>query len=149
MIALAVGAERLVQGSVRRQGDRVLFSVQIVDGLSDRIRWSRHFEGRVEEIVLLEDRIARAIASKLGAGTSSTSRPRRGAELVDPVAHDLFLRGRFELDRRSEGGIRLARAHFTRSLERDSTFAAPGDWFTHRSIRSVSVRSTERVGIPL
>ena len=42
----------------------------------------------------------------------------------------------------------------TRSVERtltdrDSTLAAPGDWFTHRSMRSVSVRSTDRVGIPL
>ena len=49
----------------------------------------------------------------------------------------------------STSSRKYTRTTLTPVTDRDSTLAAPGDWFTHRSMRSVSVRSTDRVGIPL
>jgi len=122
-IARALGAQRLVQGSVRRLGDRVWLSVEVIHGETDRIVWSRGYDGEVADILRLEDRMARDLAVALAGPAAAASHPRTGADRVDPVAHALFLRGRYELDRRSEAGIRQARTHFLASLERDSTFA--------------------------
>lgn len=119
-IAREVGADRIVQGSVERRAGRVRISLQVVDGVADKIRWSRHFEAAEDEIVGLEDRAARSLASALGVRRGGDAR-RPGP--VNPVAYDLFLRGRFELDRRNSAGIRLARTHFLRSIALDSTFA--------------------------
>ena len=122
-IARSVGASHIVQGSVRRLGDQVHFSIQIVGGSTSHILWSRNYQGQAAEVLILEDRIARDLAAYMKAPGAAGEGPRPAAGRVDPVAYDLFLRGRFELDRRDEAGIRQARADFTGSLDRDSTFA--------------------------
>jgi TolB-like protein len=119
-IARSVGASHLVQGSIRRLGEQVHFSIQIVGGSDSHIRWSRNYDGRAAEILIMEDRIARDLATYMKAPGAAT---RPTARRVDPDAYDLFQRGRFALDRRDEAGIRQARADFSGSLQRDSTFA--------------------------
>jgi serine/threonine-protein kinase len=122
-IAAEVGANRIVQGSVRRQGDRVKLSVQIIHGETDKTLWSRQFTGALEDILRLEDRIVAELASRMRGGPVAGSAERPRAAQVDPLAYDLYQRGRHELDRRSEDGIRQSRGYFLASLERDSTFA--------------------------
>jgi TolB-like protein/predicted Ser/Thr protein kinase len=122
-VARAVGASHLVQGSIRRQGDQVLFSVQLVRASDSHILWRHAYEGHADEVLILEDRIAQDVAARLHARPPVAAAPKPAAERVDPGAYDLFLRGRFALDRRDEAGIRQARADLTGSIERDSSFA--------------------------
>jgi len=121
-IARSVGASHLVQGSVRRQGDQVLFSVQIVRASDSHILWSRNYDGQAAEVVILEDRITQDIAARMHARASGGG-AKPAAARVDPGAYDLYLRGRFALDRRDEAGIRQARADLIGSIARDSSFA--------------------------
>lgn len=122
-IAREVGATRIVQGSVRREGMQVRFSLQIIEGATDHALWSRRFKGHLADIVQVEEQIARELAHKMRGRPTSASRSGDAAARVDPVAHDLFQRARYELQRRNDEGIRRARALFERSLQLDSTFA--------------------------
>jgi eukaryotic-like serine/threonine-protein kinase len=120
-IALEIHADRVVDGSLQRRGRRLGLSVQLIDGATNRILKSRRYDSSPDEVLGLVDRIAADLAGWMKAGPSTGRGP---AELrVDPVAYDLFQRGRFHLDRRSPDGIRQALAHFRRSIDRDSTFA--------------------------
>jgi TolB-like protein len=71
---LAVSA--VVQGSVRRAGDRLRITVQLVDAASGYHRWSRRFEHELGDVFGIQDDIARSVANSLTEpGWSATSRP--------------------------------------------------------------------------
>ena len=119
-IAKEVGADRMVGGSVERHKGHLRLFVQVIDGATNKILRSRKYNGNPDEILGLVDSIAGDLAAWMvpGAAGRESTAPR-----VDPVAYDLFQRGRFHLDRRSADGIHQALAQFTRSIQRDSTFA--------------------------
>ena len=121
-IATEIHADRMIDGSIQRQGDHLRLSVQVIDGATNRILKSRRYDSDLDGILGLVDRMAGDLAGWMKAG--SPAREREPAQLkVDPVAYDLYLRGRFHLDRRNADGIHQALSHFQRSIQRDSTFA--------------------------
>jgi serine/threonine-protein kinase len=63
----ALGVAHLLEGSVRKHGQRVRITVQLVKSRDGFQVWSDAFDGDMDEVFALQDRIARAIAGKLGA----------------------------------------------------------------------------------
>jgi TolB-like protein len=64
-IARRLGTAYLVEGSVRRSGDRVRISVQLVDGSDGRNLWSERFDDRQGDLFALQDRIAEQVAGQI------------------------------------------------------------------------------------
>jgi serine/threonine-protein kinase len=120
----------ILEGSVRKAGDRVRITAQLIDVADGSHIWSEKYDRVLEDVFAVQDEIAAAIADKLrvelgeqGAAT--------GPRKVNPEAHDLFLRGR-HLMRRGlftilEDQTRVDRALelFERAAEVDPTYAAP------------------------
>jgi len=94
-IGKALGVSRLVEGSVRRAGDRVRIATDLVN-VSDGYRiWSHSFERRYEDLFALQEEVARAVAGELRkrlAGVQAVEQPAGGR--ADLQAYDLYLRGR-------------------------------------------------------
>jgi TolB-like protein len=90
-IAERLDVTHVVEGSVRRSGDRVRISAQLVRSADASQQWSESYDRPLEDALQVQDEIAAAVARQLKVsllGSESTRRP------VDPRAHALFVQAR-------------------------------------------------------
>ena len=121
-IGREIKAEGIVEGSVWISPARVRMAVRLFRASEDQQIWSAWFDGDRSDLFDLQSRVARAIAGEIGL------HPGKGNEAVlparvDSAAYDEYLQGRFQWNRRSDEGVRMAIDHFQRAIDRDSSFA--------------------------
>jgi len=115
-----LGATHIVEGSVRKSGDRVRISAQLVDARSGTRLWAGAYDRSFGDVLALQDEIASGIARALqlavGADNEHEVRQLRNAE-----AYTFFLRGREAIDR-GDAGMREAKTDFEQALVLDPSF---------------------------
>ncbi|MCB1390551.1 MAG: tetratricopeptide repeat protein [Rhodobacteraceae bacterium] len=107
--ARQLGADYVVEGSVRRAGDRVRIAVQLVNGADGRTLWSERFDDRLDDLFALQDRIAAQVAGQIA--------PRLRHAEIDRIA--AIPPG----DRTAYGLVLLALPHFWAHTRRGNTRA--------------------------
>ncbi|NGP54116.1 tetratricopeptide repeat protein [Thioalkalivibrio sp. XN8] len=119
-IARELGVRHILEGSVRRQGDRVRITAQLIETDSDTHLWSETFERDLVDIFRVQEEIAQAItlALKDVLGVRQVS---VAATTTDLTAYELFLRGRTRFYQRF--GLDEAIADLQSAVERDPDFA--------------------------
>ena len=94
-IARQLGVGNVVEGSVRRAGNRVRVSVQLIDAQTDRHIWGQNYDRTLADSITLQDELATEIAAALGATLSPQEKARVEAKPTnDTAAYDAYLRGR-------------------------------------------------------
>ncbi len=115
----------VLEGSVRREGRRIKATAQLVSTRDATINWTETFDREVVDAIGLQEEIARAIVTalrvKLAGGIGNTLFKRQTA---DPVAYDLYQRGRYIYWQRTnrEGNVQAA-SYFEKAVARDSQYA--------------------------
>ena len=112
-LAEELGATHVLDGSVRRSGDRVRLSVQLSHAREHDHVWAQSYDRDLREILAVQDELARAVAAGITATASAPSRGRFAA--VDPEAYSACLMGRQLWGRRSADGVLRAVAQFERA----------------------------------
>jgi TolB-like protein/tetratricopeptide (TPR) repeat protein len=116
--------DAIVEGSVLRAGDQVRITAQLIHAPSDRHLWAATYDGGLPDILALQSRVARAIAHEVNV---SLSPPEKAlltkVPLVDPAVHELYLRGRHLLVRRTEPELRRALEYFGQAVKQDPQYA--------------------------
>jgi serine/threonine-protein kinase len=123
-IGRALKADAIVQGSVRRSGQRVAISVQLIRAATDAHMWTHTYEEDLRDVLALHRSLAHAIAEQVRTEIvplESARLPHAGR--VDPKAYELYVRGRFFWTRRTSDSLRTAMQYFDRALEQDPTYA--------------------------
>ncbi len=119
---LGVGA--VLEGSVRRSGNRLKVSAQLVNTRDGFELWSESYDRDMADVFQVQEEIARAIGGalqvRLGAASDSALRLRPTTDLA---AHDLYLKGRFAWNGRTEVSLPQAARYFEAAVARDSNFA--------------------------
>jgi TolB-like protein len=122
MIGEKLGVATLLEGSVRKSGDQLRISAQLVSTIDGSHLWSKTFDRSSNDVFVVQDEIALAVAgalkSKLVAGATTT-----GASEWNEEAKKEYYLGMFYFNRRSARDYEIARPHFERSLQLDSTAA--------------------------
>jgi serine/threonine-protein kinase len=120
---LHVGA--IVEGSVRKENERLRISLHVIDSSNGYLIWTDEFEGPVTGLLALQDRIAAAIVGLFrvqlrGAGRSfpAHSRPVQAIRI-----YNLYLKGLYHLSRRTERELKKAIECFNRTLAKDPGYA--------------------------
>jgi TolB-like protein/Tfp pilus assembly protein PilF len=117
-IGRLLGADALVEGSVRRDADRVRINVRLVDASNGYQLWSESYDRRLHDLFAVQTGIAQSIENTL---TSRLLDPgnivAKSPDPIDPVAYDHYLQGRFYWHRRNEEGLRAAIAHFDTAIQ--------------------------------
>jgi TolB-like protein/Tfp pilus assembly protein PilF len=121
-VARRLRVSRFVEGSVRRYGDRLRVSAQLIEVESGFELWNGSYDEPAGDWLEIQDRIARAIGSALEVELAEDLGI-AGRTTRDPEAHDLYLQGRAAWRRRSVEDQREALALFEQALARDSTYA--------------------------
>jgi TolB-like protein/Tfp pilus assembly protein PilF len=119
-IARQLGVAYVIEGSVRKSGDKVRITAQLIKAADDAHVWSDTFTRDLRDIFAVQDEIAGLVARnlQLKLGTAEVRRE------VDPEAHRLVLEGRHFWNLRSEDGFTRAEAAFRRAIALAPEFAA-------------------------
>ncbi|GLQ20949.1 hypothetical protein ACFFUB_07665 [Algimonas porphyrae] len=123
-VGRALGVAHILEGSVRKQGDRVRITATLLDAADGVQIWSDSYNGTLENVFELQDTISRAISEELQGVLNVTPDTRIAKQLTDNVeAYDLFLQGRESLyDLWGDGSIDRSIAFFERSAALDPDF---------------------------
>jgi len=121
-IADTLGVRHVLEGSVRKAGNRVRITAQLIDADDDSHLWSDVYDRELDDIFAVQEEIARAITSELSSILDSGS----GAVTItastrDMVAYQAFLRGRSRFHQRSQ--LDTAIEDLRSAVSRDTNFA--------------------------
>jgi TolB-like protein/DNA-binding winged helix-turn-helix (wHTH) protein/Tfp pilus assembly protein PilF len=119
-IGRELNVDALVEGSVALTGQHVRITAQLIDARTDRHLWARSYEQSLDDILIAQSEMSRAIAGEVSAKLSPGHRQllaRTGK--LDPQAHEAYLKGRYFLNRGDEPNLRKAIESFHDALERD------------------------------
>ena len=123
-IADALNVEHVLEGSVRKAGDTVRVTAQLIDVKTDSHLWSETYDRKLEDIFVIQDEISAhivdALKVALGAGEIVQTTDHSTENLS---AFEDYLRGRHFWSRRGEENIRKAIELFERATEADPAFA--------------------------
>lgn len=116
--------DSVLEGSVQRDGDQIRVSVQLIDVKEGRTLWAQAFDERFTNIFAVEDAISEAVARAMTRSLTTDERTRLTKHYTDnPEAHELYLQGRFYLNKFTEDGTKLARKYFEQAIARDPHYA--------------------------
>ena len=115
---------KVLEGSVRKSGNRIRVTVQLINVADGCHLWSERYESDLSDIFAIHENISTAVQRSL-------QRQVLGAELRPAVhkrprgidAYNQYLQGRFQWKKRTEVGLRTALDHFKRATQLDPTFA--------------------------
>jgi tetratricopeptide (TPR) repeat protein len=110
----------VLEGSLRREGDRVRITAKLIDTHSGFHIWTKTYDRKLDGVLALEDEITRAIveALRITLAVSLPVREKRNTEV-----YDLYLQGLYFSNKGSEEDLRRALNFFQRAVEKDPTFA--------------------------
>jgi TolB-like protein/tetratricopeptide (TPR) repeat protein len=118
-IANRLNVEHVVEGTVRREGNRVRVTAELIDASNGFTLWSEKFEREMHGIFALQDDITRAIVDALKLKLDIS--PPRASRDTD--AYDAYLQGLFYSDKSTDEALRKSLEFFQRALNTDPTFS--------------------------
>lgn len=124
-IGRELGVSSIIDGTVRRAGDRLRVTVQLIDVNSLGTIWSGSFDEDIDDVFEIQSRIAEQVAGQLQASLTIEEQERLSRRPTDnPLAYRFYMQGREYLSRPAfeEENMRLAEQFFTRSVEEDPKF---------------------------
>ncbi len=139
-IARELNVDAVVEGTVLRSGDQVRITAQLIEGVADRHVWSQSYQGELRDTLALQNTVARAIADQIRINVNPQEQAALKTDtVVNPVAYESYLRGRYFWNKRTADGLKVALAYFNQALDEDAkyaraysgladTYALLGDW---------------------
>ena len=119
-----LGVDYVVEGSVRKVGDRVRISARLIDAGSSINIWADRFDGSLDNLFAFQDSVTSKIINSLEVTLTERDRKRLAHKYSSSIeAYDEFLRGWQNLWLSSREGMLTARVHFRKAIELDDQFA--------------------------
>jgi len=123
-IASELNVDAIVEGSIQPAGDKVRFTIQLIDGRSDRHLWARSYHRGLGDSLTLQGEIARAIANEIRAALTPETEARLARKrTTDAETLRLWAVGRDYLKREDEVSFGKALQAFIEASNRDPEFA--------------------------
>src|SRR6266481_5126944 len=122
-IGQRLGVGTLLEGSVRKAGDHLRVTVQLIEVATGFHRWSQRFDRELDDVFAIQDEIAESVATSLRGNVLSRHekqallRPQTGA-----AAYEYYLRGRQYLPRLTQPDLQRSGEMFERAIELDADY---------------------------
>lgn len=148
-IAKELGVDAIVEGSIQTAGDEVRFSMQLIDGRTDRHLWARSYHRDLRDILTLQGEIARAITEEIQVALTPQTEARFARDRsADSEALWLWAIGNHYLQGLDEDSFAKALEAFIEASNRDPGFANAyagiahaylflGSWLGSQELKSV------------
>ena len=149
-IAEMLGVGTILEGSVRKDGQYIRITAQLVRASDGFHLWSETYDRKLENIFAIQDDIASQIAAALQISLGiTTKQPGHPEKLVNPEAYDLYLQARSLHRQRGRGRLLVALELFQKAIDIDPQFAPAwaGLAHTYNDIQySLSLEELEQIG---
>jgi len=125
-IGARLAVDNILEGSVRRAGNRIRVTAQLINVSDASHLWSERYDREMTDVFAIQDEISQVIADKLRVGLGQERRAlRRPTENLD--AYNLYLQGRYHLSKFTPEGFAVARQCLEQAVARDPGFALAYD----------------------
>ncbi len=119
-----LGVDYILEGSVRREGEKARVSAQLIRVSDQTHLWARNYDRDMHDLLGIENELGQTIAQQVQVNLS----PQRQLELakmrtVDPEVYDLYLKGRFYWNQRTPAGVKESIGYFKQATAKDPDFA--------------------------
>jgi TolB-like protein/Flp pilus assembly protein TadD len=124
-IARELNVDAVVEGAVSRDGSRVRISAQLIEARTDRHLWAESYEGDLGDVLRLQDQVALAIANKIKVKLTPLHQAPHQASVraVSSEVRELYLKGRFHWNKRTEDGLKKSIEYFQQAIEGAPSYA--------------------------
>src|SRR5438045_8664621 len=123
-IAKQLGVATILEGSVRKAGDKVRVHVQLIDAENDAHLWAERYDRQLDDIFEVESDIAGKIAEALQATLTGAERRAIAARPTKSTeAHELYLKGRYQWRNFYAPGYERVREYFEQAVALDPSYA--------------------------
>ncbi len=123
-IGRELGVEFVLEGSVRRAGDRIRITTQLIQVSDQSNLWAQTHDRRLADIFELQDEVATTVAKALELElVTSRGAPESSPDVTKSAAYDAYLKGRFHWNKRTPEAIRQGIEWFERAIQADPQFA--------------------------
>ncbi len=129
-IGSELGVSHVLEGSVRRAGERVRITAQLIRVSDESHLWAQSYERGLHDVLEVQAEVARAVAREIQIKLTPHEQQRLDRDKtrsINSQAYELYLRGRHFWYRRTEEGIRKSIECFEEALRYDPSFAAAYD----------------------
>ena len=123
-IGTELGVDFLVEGTVRRSGNRLRISVELIQVSDETQLWSSTYDRPVKNVFLIQAEVARQIAHALTLELV----PQQGKQRLSDAnlkAYELYLQGRYHWEKRTEEGFSTGFELFRRAVDADPSYELP------------------------
>ena len=119
-----LGADYVLEGSLRRAGTRVRIAAQLVQVDDQSQVWAQTYERDLSDVLILQSEVAEAVARTIAVTLTPDARASVArARPIQPAAYQDYLRGRFFCYRRTEADLKRAIEHFQKAISADPGYA--------------------------
>jgi serine/threonine-protein kinase len=125
-IAQELHVKALITGALRRAGERVRITAQLINPATGAQVWARSYERDVRDVVTLENEIVAAIAREVNLQLTPEEKARlASARPVDPEAYAAYTKGRFYLNKSTPEEYEKGLAYMQQAIDKDPTNPLP------------------------
>jgi tetratricopeptide (TPR) repeat protein len=123
-IGRELGVQYVLEGSVRRSGDRVRITAQLISVADQSHLWADDYDRKLQDVLSVQDDVAIAVADQTQLKLDPTQQnDLTRNRTVIPEAYEAYLRGRFFWNKRTEDGFRKSIQYYDTAIAKDPTFA--------------------------
>jgi adenylate cyclase len=122
-IAETLGVRHVVEGTVRRAGDQVRITAQLIDPATDTHLWAETFDRQLLDIFKVQEEIARHVSGELLTRVEGLTPRSPASRTEQTAAYDAYLRGSFARSRPTPAGLQTAMAAFEEAIALDENYA--------------------------
>lgn len=124
-IARELGVDAIVEGSVRRFGDKITVAVRLLDASTEQQLWTNTYNRDLRDVLAVQNEVATAVTQAIQINLTPQEQSRLSrARPINPAAYDDFLRGRYYLNRQTKADNDTAIQALNRAVVSDPEFAA-------------------------
>jgi TolB-like protein/DNA-binding winged helix-turn-helix (wHTH) protein len=119
-----LGVSALVAGRVTPRGERIEVSIELTDVGENAVIWGQHYSGKNTDLLSLQQQIAGDVAERLYSKLSSSEKQqvtKQGTQ--NPQAYEMYLKGRYEWNKRTPSDIATAISYFSQAIAKDPAYA--------------------------
>jgi non-specific serine/threonine protein kinase len=124
-IGQELGVSYILEGSVRRAGNRVRIAAQLIQVSDETHLWAEAYERKLGDVLSLQNDVAKAAVEEVKVKLAPREKKRlASAAAVDPQAYEAYLQGRYLLNRRTLDALQKSLRYFKKAIQRDPQYAA-------------------------
>ncbi len=114
----------VVSGRLLQRGDTLIVQTELIDSATGSQLWGGQYNRKTADVLALQDDLAAEISEKLRLRLSGDQKHRLTKRYTeDPVAYQLYLKGRYHWNKRTPDGVQKAIEYFQQAIDKDPTYA--------------------------